>query len=94
VALRIKYLRAGEEVWHESKSRAEWEDALRVGGADIWMEWLEWRMRNGSKGVNGAVDDGIRMLNAFGTREEDEVGKVRAFCRIAVLFQQAGCLIR
>lgn len=85
--LRVKYLQAGEEVWHESKLRAEWEDALRkVKGAEIWMEWFEWRIRNGTNGISAVVEDAKRALAAV----RDEVGQVRIFWRLAVAFQSAG----
>ncbi|KAF7339574.1 Protein NRDE2 [Mycena sanguinolenta] len=78
---------SGEEVWHESKLRAEWEDALRkVRGVEIWFEWFEWRIRTG-KGISGVVDDAKRALAAM---QEDEVGRVRIFWRLAVAFQNAG----
>ncbi|KAJ6509410.1 NRDE-2, necessary for RNA interference-domain-containing protein [Mycena vitilis] len=87
-ALRIKYLQAGEEVWHESKLRAEWEDALRkVDGVDIWMEWLEWRIRKGNNGISAVVEDAKRALTVV---RADEVGKVRLFWRLAVAFQNTG----
>ncbi|KAF9015505.1 NRDE-2, necessary for RNA interference-domain-containing protein [Cyathus striatus] len=88
--LRLKYLKAGEEIWHESKLRAEWEDALKVGGVEIWMEWLEWRIRVGSEGVEGVVRDGTRAMEAFENDEEGETAKLRSFWRIAVAFQNAG----
>ena len=88
--LRLKYLTAGEDIWHESKLRAEWEDAWKVGGVEIWMEWLEWRIRSGNKGINGVVEDGIRVLTALGTEEGNELGKVRVFWRLVVAFQNAG----
>ncbi|KAJ6519696.1 NRDE-2, necessary for RNA interference-domain-containing protein [Mycena sanguinolenta] len=85
--LRLKYLQAGEEVWHESKLRAEWEDALRkVKGIEIWFEWFEWRIRTG-KGISSVVEDAKR---AFAAMQQDEVGRVRIFWRIAVAFKNAG----
>jgi len=63
--LRLKYLQAGEEIWHESKLRAEWEDALRnVKGVEIWMEWFEWRIRKGTKGISAVVEDAKRALTS------------------------------
>lgn len=89
--LRVKYLLAGEEIWHESKTRAEWENALiEVGGVDIWMEWFEWRIRKGGKGVHGVVEDAKRLLQTLGENESDEIGKVRVFWRVAVVLQNAG----
>ncbi|KAJ6574984.1 NRDE-2, necessary for RNA interference-domain-containing protein [Mycena capillaripes] len=86
--LRVKYLQAGEEVWHESKVRAEWEDALRkVQGVEIWMEWFEWRIRKGTRGISAVVEDAKRALAAV---PHDEVGQVRIFWRLAVAFQHTG----
>lgn len=90
--LRLKYLKAGEEMWHESKLKAEWEDALRVGGVEIWMEWLEWMTRNGNSGVDGVVDSAVRAFNSFGFDEEGQLAKVRVFWRTAVAIQNAGVL--
>lgn len=90
--LRFKYLKAGEEVWHESKLRAEWEDALKIGGAEIWMEWFEWRIRRGNDGVDGVVKDALRILSVLEDSEQDEILKVRVFWRLAVAIQNAGVL--
>lgn len=86
-SLRIKYIKAGEEVWHESKVRAEWEDALKIRESDIWLEWLEWRARKGGKGINGFVEDAKRASDAL---KADEIGQVRVMWRVAIAFQQAG----
>ena len=88
--LRLKYLQAGEEVWHESKLRSEWENAWKVGSVEIWMEWLEWRIRSGSNGINGVVNDGKRVLDALGPGDDDELSKVRVIWRVAVALQNAG----
>ncbi|KAJ7596925.1 NRDE-2, necessary for RNA interference-domain-containing protein [Mycena floridula] len=84
--LRLKYLKAGEEIWHESKLQEEWEAALSVGGAEIWMEWLEWRIRTAVDGINGVVASAGRVLDALG----DDISKLRVFWRVAVAFGQAG----
>ncbi|KAG1757705.1 NRDE-2, necessary for RNA interference-domain-containing protein [Suillus lakei] len=88
--LFLKYLRAGEEVWHESKTKAEWEEALKLGGIEIWMEWLEWRIRTAASGVDTSVTDATRVLNALGSSESREIDKLRVLWRVAVAFQQAG----
>ncbi|KAJ7487463.1 NRDE-2, necessary for RNA interference-domain-containing protein [Mycena galericulata] len=86
--LRLKCLQAGEEIWHDSKLRAEWEDALgNVGGVEIWMEWFEWRIRRSTKGIAAVVEDAKRALAAL---HRDEVGQVRIFWRLAVAFQNTG----
>ncbi|KAK7064328.1 NRDE-2, necessary for RNA interference-domain-containing protein [Favolaschia claudopus] len=85
--LRIKYLQAGEEIWHDSKLRAEWEDALRaVKGVEIWMEWLEWRIRKSSD-ISVVTEAAKRASAAI---HNDEVGQMRVFWRLAVAFQMAG----
>jgi NRDE-2, necessary for RNA interference len=94
VKLRLKYLKAGEEVWHESKLRAEWEDALEVGGVEIWLEWLEWRVKKGGKGVDGVVEDARRVLGLLEHRGEPEIAKVRVFWRVAMVLQNAGFVER
>ncbi|KAJ7783652.1 NRDE-2, necessary for RNA interference-domain-containing protein [Mycena maculata] len=94
--LRIRYLQAGEEIWHDSKLRAEWEDALKKvtsgpaapsGGVEIWMEWFEWRIRKSNKGISAVVEDAKRALAAL---YHDEVAQVRIFWRLAVAFQNTG----
>lgn len=86
--LWLRYLRAGEDTWHESKLRAEWEDALKVsGGVEIWMEWLELRIRKASGGIAGIVEDAERVLGAL---NGDEMGRLRVFWRVAVVLQNAG----
>ncbi|KAH7912572.1 NRDE-2, necessary for RNA interference-domain-containing protein [Hygrophoropsis aurantiaca] len=88
--LRLKYLRAGEEIWHESKARAEWDEALKLGDIDIWLEWLEWRVRKGAGGVDGFISDAARILNALGDDEENEIDKLRLTWKITIGLQQAG----
>ncbi|KAF8078751.1 NRDE-2, necessary for RNA interference-domain-containing protein [Lyophyllum atratum] len=87
--LRLRYMKAGEEVWHESKVRAEWEEALKLGGFEIWMEWLEWRIRRANAGVDGVVEDAVR-ARTLGQSEQDELMRVRVFWRVAVALQSAG----
>ncbi|KAI0936623.1 hypothetical protein AcW1_000813 [Taiwanofungus camphoratus] len=93
-SLRLRYLKAGEEIWHESKLRAEWENALKVGGVEMWMEWLDWRVRRGEKGVDGIVEDARRVLNALDAGEGEEIGKLRVLWRVAVAFRDAGFVER
>ncbi|KIK82299.1 hypothetical protein PAXRUDRAFT_832295 [Paxillus rubicundulus Ve08.2h10] len=88
--LVLKYLRAGEEVWHGSRLKAEWEDALKIGGSDIWIEWLEWRIRKSVGGIDGVVSDATRALKALGNSDDAEVDKLRIVWRVAVAFQEAG----
>ena len=88
--LRLTYLRAGEDIWHESKLRSEWEDALKVGGVDIQLEWLEWKIRSGNKGIDGVLESAVRAFTGLGTGEEADIGKVRIFWRVAVALKNAG----
>ena len=88
--LRLKYLKAGEEIWQESKMHEEWESASKVGGIEIWMEWLEWRIRKSKKGMESVVEAAVRAMSALGSDVAGELGKVRIFWRTAVAFQNAG----
>ncbi|KAF9462110.1 NRDE-2, necessary for RNA interference-domain-containing protein [Collybia nuda] len=88
--LRLKYMKAGEEIWHESKLRAEWEDALKVEDFGIQLEWLEWKIGKGKFGVDGITKDTIRMLAMLDHSERGEATMLRIFWRVAVAFQKAG----
>ncbi|CAA7259932.1 unnamed protein product [Cyclocybe aegerita] len=88
--LRLMYLKAGEETWHESKLRFEWEDALKVGGIEIQMEWLEWRIRKGNNGIEGVVESARKVLASLGAGEEGDIGRVRVFWRIVTVIKNAG----
>ncbi|TFK77225.1 hypothetical protein BDN72DRAFT_830394 [Pluteus cervinus] len=90
ITLLVKRLQAGEEVWSETRLRDEWEKAFKVGGIDIWMEWLEWRIRRGKEGVDGFVQDAVRVLNSLDLSDIGELRKVRVLWRTAVAFQNAG----
>jgi hypothetical protein len=90
VKLRLMYLKSGEEIWQESKLQAEWEDALKIDAADIWMEWLDWRIRRGKYGIDEVVENARKAFNALGDGQKSEMGKVRIFWRVAVAFQLAG----
>ncbi|KXN83909.1 hypothetical protein AN958_00989, partial [Leucoagaricus sp. SymC.cos] len=89
--LRLRYMKAGEEIWPEAKLKAEWEDALKAGGTEIWMEWLEWRIRS-IKSIDGLLDEISRVYAAFdGDKGEfGELAKLRVFWRIIVLYRDAG----
>ncbi|KDR85329.1 hypothetical protein GALMADRAFT_234148 [Galerina marginata CBS 339.88] len=88
--LRLAYLKAGEEVWHESKLRSEWEGALKEGGIEIQIEWLEWKIRKGNGGILNIVESAVRALNNLGMQENDEIAKVRIFWRVATAIRNAG----
>ncbi|KAF5356140.1 hypothetical protein D9756_004075 [Leucocoprinus leucothites] len=89
--LRLRYMKAGEEIWPEAKLKAEWEDALKVGGTEIWMEWLEWRIRS-MRSIDGILDEVSRIYLALDENggEFGELAKLRVFWRIAVLYRGAG----
>lgn len=88
--LLLKNIKAGEDIWHESRVRSEWEAAIKVGGVEIWMEWLEWRLRRSNKGIDSIVDDAVRALNALDSDDAGQIGKIRIFWRVAVAFRDAG----
>lgn len=90
--LRLRYMKAGEEIWQESKLQEEWEETLRVGGIEIWMEWLEWRIRSCTKVVDGLVKDVLRVYAACETdsSEFQELSKLRAFWRLVTVYRNAG----
>lgn len=89
--LRLKYLRAGEEIWPEARVQDEWEDAFKLGGIEIWMEWLEWKIRKETNGIDYVVDAAKHVLNALG---DDEVSRVRVFWRSATALRTAGFVER
>lgn len=91
-SLRIKYLKAGEEIWPEEKLRSEWEDALKVNDIELWMTWLDWTVRMGTRGVAGIVEDARRVLDVFPPQEE--VARLRIMWRAAVALRDAGVSFR
>ncbi|KAF8647946.1 hypothetical protein AX16_006478 [Volvariella volvacea WC 439] len=88
--LLIKFLKAGEDVWEPHRSRDEWERAYGTGGIEIWMEWLEWRWRTSSQGIDGFIEDGIRVLKSLGTDTGADLSRIRVLWRLAVALQGAG----
>ena len=90
MVLRLAYLRAGEGIWHESKLKSEWNDALKIGGIELQMEWLEWRIRNGNAGIDGVVGSAIRAVASLGGDDDSEVAKVRIFWRMTTAIRSAG----
>lgn len=90
--LRLRYMKAGEEIWQESKLKEEWEETLRAGGTEIWMEWLEWRIRSSTKVVDELVEDVLRVYAAFESdgSETQELSKLRVFWRLATVYRNAG----
>ena len=87
VILRLKLLSVGEELWGNERLHEEWEEALKIGNPELWVKWLDWRIRVLRSGIDGIVLDGQRVLAALGM---DEVSKLRVLWRIAVAFREAG----
>ncbi|KAF9455047.1 DUF1740-domain-containing protein [Macrolepiota fuliginosa MF-IS2] len=90
--LRLRYIKAGEEIWQEAKLTAEWEEALKVGGVEIWIEWLEWRIRNCKKGMDGLVEDVSRIYATLrnDNTEAAELMRLRVFWRMTIVYKNAG----
>ncbi|KAI0756690.1 NRDE-2, necessary for RNA interference-domain-containing protein [Daedaleopsis nitida] len=91
--LRLKYLRAGEELWEDAKLLAEWEDAIKMDSTELWMSWLDWRVRHAHDLLDTLVDDFTRIARALMTRG-DETGLLRAQWRTAVALRDAGYIER
>ncbi len=91
--LRLKYIRAGEELWQRDELSAKWEDAVKVDDTEIWIAWLDWRVRNTSNLLESIVEDYARVTKALMSRG-DEIGLLRSFWRAAVALRDAGmCVI-
>jgi hypothetical protein len=87
IALRLKYLRAGEEVWDEQKLGREWADALGLRSTEVWMAWLDWKISRSRSGLEGIMED---VAHALEHLRHTEVGSLRVQWRAAVVLQQAG----
>ncbi|KAI0034268.1 NRDE-2, necessary for RNA interference-domain-containing protein [Vararia minispora EC-137] len=84
--LRLRRLQAGEELWATEHLAKEWAEAFKLGGADLRLAWLEWRIRKGEGGVDGVLADAEAVLAAL----SGELERLRAFWRTAVFLRQAG----
>ena len=84
--IRLLYLYAGEELWTSEKLTQEWEKALTRGDFNIFLAWLDWRIRNGSRGVDGILEAAIRVL----TSTTNELERLRVFWRLSCALRQAG----
>ncbi|OJT03082.1 Protein NRDE2 -like protein [Trametes pubescens] len=91
--LRLRYMKAGEELWQDGKLQAEWEEAVKVGDIEIWMAWLDWRVRTTNSILTSMVDDSARVMRALASTQ-DEVGQLRVFWRVAVALRDAGYVER
>lgn len=91
--LRIKYLKAGEEIWDPYQLASRWNEALRLGDVALWMEWLEWRIRQSKLGLEGLFEDMDRVLSAGPFQQdnvESELARLRVFWRTATAVKGAG----
>ncbi|KAH9064097.1 DUF1740-domain-containing protein [Lactarius vividus] len=84
--IQLLYLHAGEEVWTSDKLSQEWEKALTTGDINIYLAWLDWRIRSGSNGQDGALEATIRVLASA----TSELEKLRVFWRWSYVLRQAG----
>jgi len=84
--MRVLYLHAGEELWTSEKLVQEWEKALNTGDVNISLAWLDWRIRNGSRGVDGILEAATRVLASAGS----DLERLRVFWRLACALRQAG----
>lgn len=84
--IRLLYLHAGEELWTSEKLGQEWEKALTIGDINISLAWLDWRIRNGTRGVDGIVEGATRVLASAGS----ELERLRLFWRLTCALRQAG----
>lgn len=87
ITLRLKHLRAGEEVWDEKKLQREWDDALALQSTEVWMAWLDWKLARCRSGLEGIMEDVIRALEQL---RHTDIGSLRVQWRAAVMLQQAG----
>ncbi|KAI0673451.1 NRDE-2, necessary for RNA interference-domain-containing protein [Trametes maxima] len=87
--LRLKYMKAGEELWQADKLYSEWEKAVKVDDIEIWMAWLDWRVRNTNDALASLAEDVARVVRAPSLRQ-DEIGQLRVLWRAAVVFREAG----
>ena len=87
IALRLKHLRAGEEVWDEQKLEHEWDDALTLQSTEVWMAWLNWKLSRSRGGLDGIMED---VAHALEHLRHTEIGSLRVQWRAAVILQQAG----
>jgi NRDE-2, necessary for RNA interference len=84
--IRLLYLHAGEELWTSDKLRQEWEVALAAGDINVFLAWLDWRIRSGSDGVDGILEAAIRVLACI----TSELERLRVFWRLTCALRQAG----
>jgi hypothetical protein len=84
--IRLLYLHAGEELWTTEKLGQEWEKAWTTGDINVFLAWFDWRIRNGSRGVDGILEAAIRVLASAAS----ELERLRVFWRLTCALRQAG----
>ena len=84
--IRLLYLHAGEELWTSEKLSQEWEKTLTAGDINIFLAWLDWRIRNGFRGVEGILEAAVRVLASAAS----ELERLRVFWRLTCALRQAG----
>ena len=84
--IQLLYLHAGEEVWTSDKLSQEWEKALTTGDINIYLSWLDWRIRSGTDGQDGTLEATIRVLSSA----TSELERLRVFWRWTYALRQAG----
>ncbi len=84
--IRLLYLHAGEELWTSEKLGQEWGKALTKGDINIFLAWLDWRVRDGSRGVDGILEAATRVLASA----VNELERLRLFWRLTCALRQAG----
>ncbi len=86
IRIQLLYLHAGEEVWAGDKLRQEWEKALTAGDINVFLAWLDWRIRSGFDGQGGMLEATTRVL----TSATSELERLRVFWRLTCALRQAG----
>jgi hypothetical protein len=84
--IQLLYLHAGEELWTNDKLGQEWEKALATGDINTYLAWLDWRIRSGFDGQDGALEATIRVLASA----TSELERLRVFWRWTYALRQAG----
>ncbi|KAL4241783.1 NRDE2 family protein [Abortiporus biennis] len=80
--LQLKYLQAGEELWDQDSLFDEWEDTLENGDINLWIEWLDWRIRRAENGVDSIGNSAKRVLIATAFRDSGFVERAMALFQV------------
>lgn len=96
--LRLRYLLSGADIWSATKLEEEWERALKLTEdtplkqmADLWMDYLSWRLKvGGVKGLEAAVQ---RAWSAVATERPGVtllLFQLRVMWRCCIAISEAG----